>query len=70
VAARVQKLDSMSAHADRQEILRWLRTLPSAPTRLCLVHGEPAPMDALKTLVRDTLGWEALTPAHEERIEV
>ena len=31
----------MSAHADRGEILRWLRHAAAAPGRLCLVHGEP-----------------------------
>ena len=43
VNASVEKIDSMSAHADRGEILRWLGTLGSAPRRLCLVHGEPGP---------------------------
>ena len=70
VAARIVKIDSMSAHADRREILRWLGTLPRRPGRLCLVHGEPGPMDALKALVKDRLGWDAQTPAHAERIEV
>ena len=53
----------MSAHADRGEILRWLGTLPATPGRLCLVHGEPGPMDALKTLVQQRLGWTAAHPA-------
>jgi metallo-beta-lactamase family protein len=70
VAARIAKVDSMSAHADRGEILRWLRTLPAAPGQLCLVHGEPGPMDALKTLIQSQLGWTAQTPAHAERITV
>jgi metallo-beta-lactamase family protein len=68
VNARIAKIDSMSAHADRGEILRWLRTMPARPTRLCLVHGEPAPMDALKTLVQQQLGWDAHTPGHLERL--
>jgi metallo-beta-lactamase family protein len=68
VAARVARIDSMSAHADRGEILRWLRTLPGAPGRLCLVHGEPAPMDALKATLQAELGWSAYTPAHRETI--
>jgi metallo-beta-lactamase family protein len=66
VAARVARNDSMSAHADRNEILRWLATLPAAPQRLFLVHGEPIPMDALKQRIREHLGWEAATPAHRE----
>jgi metallo-beta-lactamase family protein len=71
VGARIAKIDSMSAHADRQEILRWLRTVPSQPGRLFLVHGEPAPMDALKALVTERLGWTtAYTPQHKERVEI
>ena len=70
VNARIARNDSMSAHADRGEILRWLGTLPAAPGRLCLVHGEPAPMDALKQLIAQRLGWTAHTPAHQEKIPI
>ena len=66
----IARIDSMSAHADRGEILRWLGTLPAAPGRLCLVHGEPAPMDALKQLIAQRLGWTAHTPAHQEKIAI
>ena len=68
VAARIEKIDSMSAHADRGEILRWLGTMPAPPRRLCLVHGEPHAMDALKGRVAGELGWEAHTPEHLERM--
>jgi metallo-beta-lactamase family protein len=68
VRAQIAKNDSMSAHADRSEILRWLGTLPKAPGRLCLVHGEPGPMDALKGTISQELGWAAHTPAHGETI--
>jgi metallo-beta-lactamase family protein len=70
VAARVAKIDSMSAHADRGEILRWLGTMPSPPGRLCLVHGEPGPMDALKATIQKQLGWQVHAPDHRERIVV
>jgi metallo-beta-lactamase family protein len=71
VNAHVVKIDSMSAHADRGEIVRWLRTMPApAPSRICLVHGEPGPMDALKARVKDTLSWDAHTPQHGETIEL
>jgi metallo-beta-lactamase family protein len=70
VRARVAKLDSMSAHADRGEILRWLGTFPSKPGRLVLVHGEPGPMDALKALVQQRLHWSVQTPEHRERLVI
>jgi metallo-beta-lactamase family protein len=69
VAARIARIDSMSAHADRNEIMRWLGTIPAAPSRLCLVHGEPAAMDALNGLIRDRLAWNTYMPAHRETIE-
>jgi len=70
VNANIAKIDSMSAHADRGEILKWLGTIGSAPRRVCLVHGEPAPMDALKGLIQERLSWAPHTPAHGETIEL
>ena len=68
VNATIAKIDSMSAHADRSEILRWLGTLPAAPQRLCLVHGEPQPIEALKALIGERLGWQPYAPQHRETI--
>jgi metallo-beta-lactamase family protein len=66
--ARIAKIDSMSAHADRSEILRWLATSPAPPGRVCLVHGEPQPMDALKTRIQERFGWAVHTPAYRETL--
>jgi metallo-beta-lactamase family protein len=68
VRAHVARIDSMSAHADRNEILRWLGTSPAPPSRLFLVHGEAAAMDMLKSLIEQRLGWHPQTPAHGERL--
>ena len=70
VRAHIARIDSMSAHADRNEMLRWLGTMPGLPGRLCFVHGEPGPMDSLKTLVADRLGIAGVTPEHKERLEL
>ena len=70
VHAHVAKIDSMSAHADRGEIVRWLRTMATAPSCLCLVHGEPHPMDALQQMIVQQLGWNTLTPAHQQSIAI
>ena len=40
VRATVETLSGLSAHADRLELLRWLRAIPS-PRRIALHHGEP-----------------------------
>jgi metallo-beta-lactamase family protein len=70
VHAGIEKIDSMSAHADRGEILRWLATFAAAPRQLALVHGEPGPMDALKARITEQLRWPVLTPEHHARIVI
>lgn len=70
VRARIESVDSMSAHADANEIMRWLREFPRAPALTCLVHGEPEPMDALRARIEHELGWTVATPGHHERIVV
>jgi metallo-beta-lactamase family protein len=58
----------MSAHADSQEILRWLRGFTSPPKRTFLVHGEPGPMDTLRGEIEKQLGWTVHTPAWQEQV--
>lgn len=70
VAARIRRIDSMSAHAGRGEIVRWLSTFPQKPKRLFIVHGEPPSMRALEGLIHERLGWETYAPEHQERIEI
>jgi metallo-beta-lactamase family protein len=70
VRARIESLDSMSAHADANEIMRWLGNFTRPPAVTCLVHGEPAPMDALKARIERELKWTVKTPAHQEKMEL
>jgi metallo-beta-lactamase family protein len=62
VHAHVDQIGSMSAHADSVEMLRWLTGFTTPPKRTFLVHGEPAPMDALAGSIREKLGWNLHTP--------
>jgi metallo-beta-lactamase family protein len=59
VNATVETIDGLSAHADREEILRWLGGFARAPRRLYVVHGEPPAAAALAAAVRARFGWEA-----------
>jgi metallo-beta-lactamase family protein len=70
VHAHVVRIDSMSAHADSQEILRWLGGFTRAPTMTFLVHGEINAMEALDASIKSALGWHTKMPAHEERVEL
>ena len=52
VMAAIEQLDSMSAHADANEVMRWLSGFSQAPTMTYLVHGEPAALRALAERIR------------------
>jgi metallo-beta-lactamase family protein len=70
VNADVELIDSMSAHADSAEILRWLGSFAAAPRMTFLVHGEPVAMESLSGLIHDKLGWATKIPNHGETVEL
>jgi metallo-beta-lactamase family protein len=70
VAARIELIDSMSAHADVTEILRWLGTFSSPPAITYLVHGEPEPIAALRSAITARLGWKVHAPAYLETVAI
>jgi metallo-beta-lactamase family protein len=69
VNARIDHIDSMSAHADANEIMRWLGGFTRPPTRTFIVHGEPAAQDTLGARIHSELGWAWKAPEYRERIE-
>ncbi len=70
VAARIERIDWMSAHADANEIMRWLGGFVRAPRRTFLVHGEPPALDALAARVTGERGWSVHIAAHRERVDL
>ena len=64
VAARIEHIDSMSAHADSNEIMHWLGGFTSAPKQTFIVHGEPVAQDALAARIKAELGWSVTIPEH------
>jgi len=70
VAARVERLDAMSAHADAGEIMRWLSGFSRPPTMTYLVHGEPPALEALGSRIRGELGWPLHIAKYLEKVDL
>jgi metallo-beta-lactamase family protein len=70
VAARIERIDSMSAHADAEEIERWLSGFVRPPASTFLVHGEPDALTALKGRIEQRFGWNVRIPDYRERVEL
>jgi metallo-beta-lactamase family protein len=68
VQARIALVESMSAHADSNEILRWLGGFTQPPRLTFIVHGEPAAMEALSGAIHAKLGWDTKMPVHGETV--
>lgn len=69
VRAKIFTIHGLSAHADKDELLRWLRGFRQPPEITFIVHGERESADALA----DTLsirGWNAVVPYYLENIEL
>jgi metallo-beta-lactamase family protein len=70
VRAEVRHLQGFSGHADRGELLAWLRHLKRAPQQTFVVHGEPDAADALRVAIQNDLGWRVRVPEHGEQVAV
>ena len=68
--AEVARIDTLSAHADANELLDWLAACPQPHAGASVVHGEAAAADAFRRVLRDRLGWEAAIPVYGETVDL
>ena len=62
VQAKITKLNSLSAHADQEEILTWLGHFKTPPRETFIVHGEPPAQEALVAKIKAEFGWNVTIP--------
>lgn len=70
VRADIENVSSLSAHADSDEIMRWLRGFKRAPRKTFVVHGEIGSSTALRDRVVGELGWDVVIPKYQEVVEL
>ncbi len=70
IKAEVDELSMLSAHADVDEIMRWLSGFRRPPVETFIVHGEPGGSKGLGERIDQALGWKYRIPAIGERSEL
>lgn len=70
IKAEVVAIGNLSAHADADEIMEWLKAFEKPPRRTFVTHGEPVAADALRLRIKEELGWNAHVPEHLERVDL
>lgn len=68
VKARVVQLNGLSAHADADEILKWVSSFKMPPEKTFVVHGEPTSSQALADRLKAEAGHNTLVPEHGDEV--
>lgn len=70
VRADVEDLSMLSAHADCNELMRWLSGFRRPPSRVFIVHGEDEAAEALRIRIDRDLQWDAIVPRQSQVFEL
>jgi len=68
VNARIAQINGFSAHADRDELFRWLSGLKRPPLHLFVTHGEPDVAQYFADFVKQKTGWEISVPRYQDQV--
>ncbi|MCA1409249.1 MBL fold metallo-hydrolase [Ensifer sp. IC3342] len=68
VRAEVHNLSMLSAHADADEIIKWLGGFAVPPRETFICHGEPSASQALRSRIETELGWNCRAPVYLEKV--
>jgi metallo-beta-lactamase family protein len=69
VRAEIRAIDGFSAHADYEEMDRWMDGLSAPPRQTLLVHGEPAALQAQAARLA-ARGWPVQIPEYLQTVEL
>ncbi len=70
VQMRIETFQSLSAHADMNDLHRWLNNFKSPPIHVFLTHGEEKSIKNLENYVRSNLGWKVTAPKYLQEYDL
>lgn len=62
VRARIDHIHGFSAHADRDDLIKWLSKLEVHPKRIFITHGETTSAEQFGKFLNENTGYETLVP--------
>ncbi len=68
--ADVEKLDALSGHADREEMLAWMKPIAAGLKKVFLVHGEPEQQTAFAAAIRERYRIDVIAPARGQSFDL
>jgi metallo-beta-lactamase family protein len=64
VRAQIKSINSMSAHADYQEMLDWLENFKRPPKKVFITHGDINATQALQDKIEEKFNWKCVIPEY------
>ena len=68
VKAKVVRVNGFSAHADKEELFKWLSGLKKPPRKLFVVHGESESARQFGDYISRKTGWQVAVPAYQDEV--
>ena len=70
IRARIEQINGFSAHADKNELLRWLSRLEVNPRQVFITHGEAEAAEKFLEFLKQQTGFNAAVPTYNSRISL
>jgi metallo-beta-lactamase family protein len=70
VRARIVQIQGFSAHADRDELLKWLSNLSANPRHVFITHGEFKAAEQFSDFLREKTGYETSVPTYGTKVRL
>lgn len=68
VRARIVQMSGFSAHADRDELMKWLSAFKKPPRQLFVTHGEPEVADNFCEYISKKMAWQVSSPEYQSQV--
>ena len=68
IKARIEQIHGFSAHADQNELLRWLSAIENTPRKVFVVHGEEDSAHDFAEFIKEKQGWDVAIPGYRDEV--
>ncbi|MDD5094421.1 MAG: MBL fold metallo-hydrolase [Dehalococcoidia bacterium] len=68
VKAKVVQVSGLSAHADRDDLVRWLSGLKKPPRHVFVTHGDADVVQEFGEFLKEKTGWNVMVPEYQQEV--
>jgi len=68
VNAKVVRVHGFSAHADKEELVSWLKNMKAPPRKVFVVHGEEKSAKHFGEYAAEKTGWDVVVPEFGDEV--